>query len=292
MSGPVLEIARHTAHLAVAGLAFTTGLGAASAHGRALWKKRGVLARSLFAVMVAVPLLAVLLVKLLNPPLAVGVGMLLIAIAIGPVMALRKAHGTNDDYALGLNVVLLCSSLVFVPLAVWAIGAAFERDLGVSVGTVARVVLPLQLVPLVIGVGFGRFAPALARRLEKPLSKGMLLLILLLVAVLAVVLFKPLLALGARGLGAIAALAAGAVAMGHVLGGDEPEERRVLVAFSTMRFPALALALVSLTQASGKDVLPVLLAYLIFAAIFVGLYRALTRPTDVVTSPGATGAPS
>ena len=71
------------------------------------------------------------------------------------------------------------------------------------------------------------------------------------------------------------AIPLGEIVVGHVAGGAHPGVRRMLVTFSAVRFPALALLLASVAR-RGREFLPVILAYLISTAVLVALYNFMT----------------
>ena len=75
---------------------------------------------------------------------------------------------------------------------------------------------------------------------------------------------KFLVAVGGVGWLVAAAVAVGAVVIGHVLGGPDPGSRGVVAAASAMRFPALALVLAAALP-GGKRVIPVVLVYVAVA---------------------------
>jgi BASS family bile acid:Na+ symporter len=276
-------------HVTVALVAFDVGVKSASIALSKVLPGRRLLLESLLGLLVLVPALAVLLIKAAALPAAVSAGLLVTAISVGPVAALEKSE--PDDvgrrFAFRLNIVLLALSLGFVPLAVWVIGAAFQRDLYLSVGEVARVILPLQLLPLLAGFAVGRLAPRSSRRAARPLTRATNIVLGAVMLLVVVSSFKPLMALGVRAFSVAVALNVGAVIMGHLLGGPEAANRKVLASFMTIRLPALALALAQLSQ-HGRRAVPAVVAYLICAGIVYALYSAIVsragklaeHPTD------------
>jgi bile acid:Na+ symporter, BASS family len=269
---------RTLAHVAVPLLAFAVGLSAATAEVTWLWRRPALLLRSLLAVLVLVPAAAIILVRLLPLPPGVGAGLLIVAISIGPVAALKKAKGGggHESYALGLDLTLLAVSIVFVPAAAAIIGAAFGRAVAVNVGEVARLVLPLQLLPLAIGIAVARLGPHVAARITRPVTMAANVGFAVLVLVVLLALGKPMLTLGTRGFVVAVALAAAAVAIGHFLGGPEERSRLTLASFGAMRFPALAILLAAAHPARQRVLLEVL-AYLIVSALVVSLYGVAMR---------------
>jgi hypothetical protein len=65
----------------------------------------------------------------------------------------------------------------------------------------------------------------------------------------------------------------GEIVLGHLAGGADPDSRRMLVAFSAVRFPALALLLASVAR-RGRELIPVILVYVLTSVILVGIYSA------------------
>jgi BASS family bile acid:Na+ symporter len=261
MSSTALVVLKDIAFVAVAGVAFAVGLEAARPPSR---KDLGAIARGLLATLVGVPLIAVFIVATMGLPDPVRAGLLIIAISIGPVAALKisaRKGGARSD-AVVLNLTLMCLSLVYVPLAAYVLSHAFGRDIVVPVASVAKVMLPRQLIPLALGLAVAWFAPELKARIARPVSIAANVIFGLLALAVIVVLLKPMLALGGHALWGVVVLAIGAAALGRALGGRDPAMRGMLAAFSTLRFPALALSLAQLT-AEPKRVLPVVGAYVV-----------------------------
>jgi bile acid:Na+ symporter, BASS family len=276
--GWVVGAIRTLAHIAVPLVAFAVGLSAATAEVTWLWRRPGLLLRSLLAVLILIPAAAIVLVLLLPLPPGVGAGLVIIAISVGPVAALKKAKrgGGHESYALGLDLTLLAVSIVFVPAAAAIIGAAFGSTVYVDVRAVARLVLPLQLLPLALGIGIARLWPHFAARITRPVTIAGNAGFALLALVVLVALWKPLLTLGTRGFLVAVALAAAAVAIGHFLGGPEERSRLTLASFGAMRFPALALLLAA-THPQRQRVMLEVLAYLIVSVVIVSLYGLAMR---------------
>jgi BASS family bile acid:Na+ symporter len=91
----------------------------------------------------------------------------------------------------------------------------------------------------------------------------------LVVAIVAT--WKHLALVGGVGWGVAAAVAVGAVLIGHLLGGPDPESRGVVAAASAMRFPALALVLAAALP-RGHLVIPVVIVYVVVAFIATTVY--------------------
>jgi BASS family bile acid:Na+ symporter len=260
---------------------FTTGLQAPKASGTRLWRRPSLLLRALLAILIAVPLWALLLVAILPlaPVAKGGILIAVLAVGIGPVAGMKRMAGTvpHARDAMDLNIVVLILSLAFVPIAFAGLAAALHRDVHVGAGQVAKVLLGKALVPMVLGLGVAHFAPSFARRAGAPLAKiiNIVLLLVLVVALLAT--WRGLVGIGAKGWLACVATALGAVVIGHLLGGPDDGTRGVVASASTLRFPALGLVLASVT-AEPKRMVPVVLAYVIAALAAVTVYgRVMAR---------------
>jgi len=261
--------------------AFTTGLRAprGGQDAKRLWRRPGQLARDLLAVLFLVPLWVVIVVLVLPLPLAVRAGLLIatLAVGIGPVGAMKRMGPATvaAREALDLNLVVLVISLAFVPIAFAALAALFRSDVQIGVGAVAKVVLGRALVPLLLGLGaarlFPRFATAVGPWTSKIINAALVVLLIVAVAVA----WRYLAGISGLGWLACALAAAGAIAIGHLLGGPDPGTRGVVAAASVMRFPALALALASVTR-QGRQLIPVIIAYILVGFVLLAAYGLVT----------------
>lgn len=256
---------------------FTTGLQAPRvARGETrLWRRPRQMSRDLLAVLVLVPLwvIALVLVLPLSPAARGGLLIATLAVGIGPVASLQRMGPSSPAAreALDLNLIVLLISLAFVPIAVAALAALFHAEVHIGVGTVAKVVLTRALVPLLLGLGAARLWPRFAASVGPRFVKVINVALVILVVAAVAVTWKQLAGVSAVAWFACAAAAVGAIVIGHLLGGPEPGTRAVVAAASVMRFPALALALASVTR-QGHRLLPVILAYIIASFIVLAVY--------------------
>ena len=236
------------------------------------------LLRTLLALNVLSPLVAVLVCRTfaLHPAVMVA----LVTLACAPVggffpqaMAALVPAG-RIAYARGVFFASTLLSVLLTPLSVELFNLVFGGDVHVRPLTIAEVALGAMLLPLGVGVlvgrrwtGFSRWRPRLQR-----LSS--LLLLASLLAFLPVA--WPQFASIVRGgtLAAIAVTTLLSLAAGHCLGGPG-EDSRTMLAFATVaRHPGVALAVASLTEQPLARA-GVLLAVLInqFAAVPYRLWR-------------------
>lgn len=277
MSPTIKEVLQVLLAVLIPLAAFTTGLRAPKPGRRdiRLWRRPPQLLRDLFAVLILVPLWALFLVRVfpVSPLVRGGLLIAVLAVGIGPVAGMKRMgpKAANASEALDLNLVVLVLSIIFVPIAFALVAGYFHRDLHISAGAVAKVVLGRALIPLLLGLAAARFLPRFATSAGPLLSKiiNVILLAVLVVAVIAT--WKHLAAVGGVGWLVAAAVAVGAVLIGHLLGGPDPESRGVVAAASAMRFPALALVLAAALP-RGHLVIPVVLVYVVVAFLATTIY--------------------
>ncbi len=133
---------------------------------------------------------------------------------------------------------------------------------------IAELVLATVLAPLAAGMLAGRLAPGLASRFARPVA--LIASIALAAGFLAVLLTARPAIVALAGSGALLAIAAFVLiglAVGHVFGGPDPHDRTVLALAAATRHPGVALAIGSANFPGQKDVLPVLLLYLVAGAV-------------------------
>jgi BASS family bile acid:Na+ symporter len=279
MRAIVFQVFRIVAGIVIPLASLATGLRAVSVDPFWLLERRSLLLRSLLAILVLVPLgtIAFLLAIPASPLVKTGLTVSILAIGIGPPAAFKRTRAVeaNVAYEIELNVVLLILAIAFIPAAVALLGAYLHLPLRLNAARVAGLVLTRALIPLAVGVLVARLLPRVATPLARIAGPVVQIALLLLVAVAAVATWRGLLALGAQAWAICAAVALGTMVVGHLCGGPDPLQRRVLATFSSMRFPGLALLIASIAPL-GKQVVPVVLAYAISSFVLVALYDAVT----------------
>jgi BASS family bile acid:Na+ symporter len=256
---------------------FATGMRAPHADVTWLWHRPSLLVRSLLSVLVLVPVGTLAFVELarLPPPLPGGLMAAVLAIGIGPAAMFRRTSNAElVHYEVSLDVALLGLSIIFLPLAAALLGVLFHRHVWVGPGRVAWVVLSKALVPMALGIVAGRLWPKAAARASHGAAIFVNIALLLIVLLALAGSWHAMATVGAVGWMAVVAVALGALAVGHGMGGPETSTRAVLAAYSAMRFPALAL-LLAMAAPAGRKLFPVVLAYVMVSIAMVTLYGAI-----------------
>ncbi|MGF1624262.1 MAG: bile acid:sodium symporter family protein [Alphaproteobacteria bacterium] len=256
------------------------GLNATLRDATYLVRNPNLLARSLLAMFIVMPLFVIaggVGFELVHP-----IAIALIALAVSPVPPVLPTKavraGGDPSFAVGLLATAATLAIVFVPLAVGLLGWISAVDARISVGAVALVVVATVLAPLGIGLAVGHFVPAFADRMAKAISlAGTLLLIVCLVPVL--ISAWPAIE-GLVGDGTIAAFAAFVViglVVGHLLGGPRPADRTVLALCTATRHPGIAIAIGVATFPEETAITPAVLLYLLVAIVFSLPYVAWSK---------------
>ena len=263
--------------VSIFGTVFGFGLRATKEDLLYLIRRPGLLVRSLLSVFVIMPVIAVALVEIFN--FRPEVEILLVALAISPVPPIlpkkESKFGGHGSYALGLLAILSLVSIVAVPLVVEILQRVFGRELTISTVTIAAAIVKTVLAPLVAGMAVRAWLPALAEHIERPVALAANIL-LPLAALLLVAGALPAMwaTLGNLTLFAVVIFTVAGLAVGHVLGGPNPDHAVVLALSTASRHPAIALAIASATF-PDQQFGPLVLLYLVVAAI-VG-FPYLTR---------------
>jgi BASS family bile acid:Na+ symporter len=249
-----------------------------------LLSRPSLLARSLLSMNVVMVVVAALMAAIFDLSLPVEVA--LIALAISPVPPIlpskQQKAGGSGSYAISLLVAASVAAIVLAPLAVHLVGALFGRETAISPGRIAAIVLITVLVPLALGILVRMVVPPLAHRLARPISiAGTVLLVL---AVLPVLFTSTSTIWTLVGKGVVLALLAFTLiglAIGHLLGGPEPENRTVLALATSTRHPGVAIAVAAVNFPDEKAVLAVVLYHLIIGAIAAAPYVKWRRSSGV-----------
>ena len=219
-----------------------------------VFRRPGLLVRSLLAVFVVMPALVMLLVAVFDFRPEVEVALVALAISPMPPLLPKKLGkaGGHSSYAIGLMVTLGLSAIVVVPLMLVVIGQFAARPLGMAAGAIATKVLTMIVAPLVVGLILRAAAPALAATLLKiATATANILLPLGLLALLPVVLPAMWATIGEGTLVAMVLFVVAGLAVGHVLGGPDQDKATVLAIATASRHPAIALSIATTNFPEG-----------------------------------------
>jgi len=249
----------------IAALIFGFGAGATSSQVTYLWRHPALFLRSLLAMYVLVPALAIGLVALL--PLSEGTELALIVLAVsaGAPLLPRKLIGRgNDDYILSLLVNTSLLAVVAAPAWLALIRVFLPAEEGLLPLEVARELAIGFALPLLAGMAVRRILGDRADTTSDAfVTYGSVLLLvcggLLLFTNLALLYQIPF-----RSYFAVIGLMAGALAIGHVCGGPGALERTTLGVSCATRH--LGVAIVIATTAPTQQAATIVVGYVICSA--------------------------
>jgi BASS family bile acid:Na+ symporter len=225
---------------------FVTGMGARPGDHLWLFRRPSLLVRTILAMNVMMPLIAVLVVSVLGLDSAVKVALVALSMSPVPPLLSKKVlkSGGAASYAVGLLTAVSILSVVIVPISAWAVGRLFATPVHVAPRVMFALVGEAILLPLLAGSLVRRFAPSFARRALKPVdvaATGLLAIAIIPVLVMSWPAVRELMGNGT--LLAMLIMALAGLAIGHYVGGPEQDNRVVLALATATRHPAVAIAI-------------------------------------------------
>jgi BASS family bile acid:Na+ symporter len=238
------------------------------------------LARSLLAMSVIMPLFAVVLAR--SFALTPVVSLALVALTLSPVppfLPKRVVRATGDSsYIVGLLVSASIAAIIVIPLSVSLLGVLFDAALQVPPAVITKLVGASVLLPLGIGIGLRAAAPTLASRAAKPVSLVSMVLLTAALIPLLIAAWPAMRGLIGDGtLVAIVAMTLAGLLCGHLLGGPERDDRTVLALATAMRHPGVAIAILAATFPDEKHAPAAVLLALVVGAIASAPYVAWSK---------------
>ncbi len=251
-----------------------------------LFRQPGLLVRSVLSMNVIMPLVAAGLVVVFDLPISVEIALVALAISpVPPILPKKELNaGGHASYAVGLLVAIGLLAIVTVPLAVSWFSSAFDRAGEIAPLAVAKIVLMTVLAPLSAGIALRQWLPALAERIARPLALLGMILLIGSGLPLAYASWPAIHALFGNGtVLIITAMTVIGLAVGHLLGGPQADNRTVLGLSTASRHPAIALAAAVAGGAETKSALAAILLSLIVALLVSIPYVAWRRRQSLAT---------
>jgi len=246
-----------------------------------LWRMPGVLVRFFLATFVIMPALAVIIRLSENLPAAVWAGLLLISMTPPSPGFHSKVDKLSPDAEISMAWQLTSAliSIFTIPLTLLIVEVALGLQVNLGITAVTRQIFLYYLIPVVAGMLLQRLSLSIATavaRIADPISNVASLLLVLLIVLIGA---KPVISLGMRSILTVLLFVVVAILVGHLLGAPPPNLRPTLAAALATRIPAPAFILAKLNGLLGP-IAPVILAYLVFGTVLLGLYNKLLRKHD------------
>jgi BASS family bile acid:Na+ symporter len=242
------------------------------------------LVKSLVAIFVIMPLFAILITNAFSFNSTVVTALIAISISPIPPLLPKKVtkSGGRASYELGLMVTAASLSIVFIPVAVYVVGKYFNKPFAMGPSAVAKVIVVSVFLPLAAGIVFHKFAPDAAERIAHPLIR--VATIVLLIGVLCILVFALPTAWALVGDGTVLAFIAFVIvglAVGHLLGGPNLDERVSLALSTACRHPGLAIAIAGANKPEDHHIVSAVLLYVITNVAFTIPYIAWQRKRTI-----------
>ena len=231
------------------------------------------MARSLFAVLVLVPIVALSVVAILRPSPAVAIGLLLLgSTPAAPFQLLNIAKkGGSLEYLATLHLTLALFASITVPLTLYLLTHLFGFKAEFSVLAVAETVGMTILIPVGLGILARHFFPTFADKVGPILGKvGEITLLILIIPVL-IKAFSLMRHVDLWSYVSMIAFITSNLAICHWLAPDDEKERITLALEGSARNIGLALTIGALNFSQEKA-LPVFLPYVIVFVVISTIY--------------------
>ena len=235
-----------------------------------LFRRPTLLLRALLSMNVLLPLFAASTAAVLDLPRAIEI--LLVALAVSPVPPKLPGRQlqlvTHPAYVFGLLGTTSLLAIVLAPLTMAVIGLMFSRRMDVSAWVVARMVTLTVLLPFSLGIIVRRCASKFAERASRAAGKlGVLLLVIAALPVLMAVWSDMIALIGDGTILAIVVFTVVGLAVGHLLGGPDPDNRTALALATASRHPGVALAIAASSFPGEKLVEPAMILYVAISLV-------------------------
>jgi BASS family bile acid:Na+ symporter len=255
--------------VSIVALVFATGLKASLDAIIWLWRRPVLLIKSFFAMYVAVPFAAILMVRTLDLPAVTEMAIVVLAICAGAPLLPRKlvTYGGDPHYAISLVVATSLLAVLAVPAWIYILGSRFAIDTSVTPADIARVLAKTFLLPLGAGMVVRIVTPQ-ADKVGDLLLRLATIALGLCAIVILVALRHEVRAVGLTTFLALAGFALAGIAAGHLLGGPDPSNRTSLAVSCTTRH--IGLALLVAAKAPSARVLAFVITY-VLATVLVSI---------------------
>jgi BASS family bile acid:Na+ symporter len=204
--------------------------------------------------------------------LSQAIAIVLIALALAPVPPIlprkQTRAGGNAAYSIGLLAGMGLISIVWIPLALSLLGRFSALPVEVPIVKVAMSIAISILAPLAAGTVIALAAPGLSAKLAPAVSKvGGVLLLLTVLAVVASQWKAMGELIGDGTVLAFAIFSIAGLAVGHLLGRPDEEDRTVLAMATSIRHPGVALAIAAANFPDTKVLMAAVLLFLITSVV-------------------------
>jgi BASS family bile acid:Na+ symporter len=251
-------------------------------------KNARLVALTLLANFVLVPLLAYLITSLIPLEQSLRIGLIVLSTAAGAPFLPKLVQGAQGDIAFGVGmmVLLMVVTIVYMPVVL----PLLLPGVSVNPWDIAKSLIVLMLIPLTIGLLIKSHSPDSAEHWQPVMNKiSSLSILVLLVLGLGLNISNILSLIGTGGIVALLLFIIGSLLIGTLLGGRDPLVRSVMGLGTAQRNVSAAI-LVSAQNFAGTMTLPFVLvaAILLLLILLPTAKRMGARSQAPAAQPAAT----
>jgi BASS family bile acid:Na+ symporter len=246
-------------------------------------KNARLVALTLLANFVLVPLLAYLITSLIPLEQSLRIGLIVLSTAAGAPFLPKLVQGAQGDIAFGVGmmVLLMVVTIVYMPVVL----PLLLPGVSVNPWDIAKSLIVLMLIPLTIGLLIKSHSPDSAEHWQPVMNKiSSLSILVLLVLGLGLNISNILSLIGTGGIVALLLFIIGSLLIGTLLGGRDPSVRSVMGLGTAQRNVSAAI-LVSAQNFSGTMTLPfVLVAAILLLLVLLPTAKRMGARSQVPTA--------
>lgn len=261
-------------------MVLSTGMAGQRGEARELFHRPALLIRSIVAMQMLAPVLAVAVAYFLPVERAVKIALVTLAVSPVPPFLPRRAlkAGGPRGYVVSLFATSAMLSVISIPVTLSLISDVAGIPLSLPLLALVKQLVLTVLLPLLTGLLIARVAPSFASSWTAPIGSGATLVLVICVAPVFVKLFPDFQTLAGNGtLVVMAIYSVGALLLGHLLGGPDHGTRTVLALSTAARHPGVAILLATTNFASERLATPAVLMLVVVSSVAALPYLALTR---------------
>ncbi|MCX6346298.1 MAG: hypothetical protein NT018_14700 [Armatimonadetes bacterium] len=246
----------------------------------ALWCRPKLLAGSLVAAFIVVPVVTYLIFQFVPLAFSCKVGLWVVAITPGAPMihnAASRRELSDPELAASFQVTVALLVIVFAPLWLAIISVLTGSDYQMNPLMVMKQVSIIQLIPILIGLAIRHFGKESAHRAGEIIARfGFFVLAVLGLMVLFAFAGHIIRNMEIWKFIATGLIAISAVTGGHLFAGPDTKSRVTIANANAMRNPGLALAVVAWNFPEQKPAaIIIIVVYIIVAAVVAAIYTKL-----------------
>lgn len=282
----LIKIISIVSQITIFNLMLSLGLSISFNHLRFINHHRNLTLKSLVIIDIITPLCTLLIVNIFQPSVNIGFALILIVASPAPPLTSLKVIQSlqgNIPYAISLHLILAAISFITTPLSLKLLIPLFHYEIvefQVNSLDIAKQVAISQLIPIGLGMIIKEKFPDFANKVVNTLKKVSNFFFLGLVLLVLFFSFKSILQIGFYAIITITIVGITLIAIGHIFGGPDRQNRITLALISITRNFGLAFLIAAVNFSKKQALGPLLSVTVIFAIvglIYLKLYIGQSR---------------